>query len=657
MPAGRSGQGGVIISDHNENGTPEFVVSEYSASEEGFWYALEFDGISYRQAHISDPFPSEVAEVRYVTLNGQQLVAVMSDEGVGRIYDPIGFEELENFELDDLPDDVTNFDMATDPTTGDSLLFVTFGFFGDEARVYSYPELVLVWQTTPDDSDVYDVEVANLDGDPGLEVAWLSEYELRVIDWDTQLEQYVFPYDRVGNDMKVGNFDDDSGLELAIVIARSLAFVVDVVDQTASEIPGLSDTISLNIGDINADGIDELFIGRGQSQGIYICDAVALSVIDLIDAGFSGGTDGTSVDDFDLDGSLEMAYAGGSGSTGSDYVRVKSLSTQVLEFETTQWGTWHTEFTLADVDADGGLERLLVTGQRSRAINLGTEALQWQVSDHFVYFETVNTVAFDVTQVDPDPPLELVVPYSEQIDPRIRIFDGFDGTLEQEVLLDTDVFDPSSLKSVRVLSDKDPYRFGVWGDDQLAIFDSAGNLQWLSDEIFADVLDYWLFDTNEDGGDELLVALSSGLATYNLPSSSIEEVLFDSAQYAIFVDINGDNARELVIGKTSGAIKVIDPVSFATISNYSAASGAQSISFAEQPGLGRFLFAGGNGAVSYIDLDTGQSEILLEGSGVDFGHHLVAKFEDLKLNIMVGSGYAIHNLRAKTDIIFKNGME
>lgn len=667
LPASYPGKAGLITGDFNGNGVPEIIVAEENI-DESFWYSMEFDSGDYRKVFVSDPMDSRIAEMNLATLQGDEVIAVVTENGTVALHDSVNFELLQLLDLPASQWSVTNFSMVTDPQTNQMLIFVAYGPSMHDSHpvlAYSWPDLKLLWETTDPESDVADIEVANLDGDPGLELAMVADSELRVLDWDTRTEQWSFPYPGPPRDIKAGNLDADPGLEITGVFDEDHLFIADVASQTTQFVAGVTRILSLNLGDINADGTDEIIAGRLTHSGTYIIDALGLSVIAEIDNGIftGGGGESTAVGDFDLDGFYELAYASTSHVAEHNVVKVQDIFTHQEEYTALGVDSSHQEFEIFDIDADG-LDELIILSDvgggeasRARVYDYGSGVLEW-ISDEDIVFQLRDDAAspaFDLAPLDADPQWELVVPDHTG---RISIYDGADGAFQQWVTLDP-VSQGSLVRSVRSRTLDGAPRWVIWASSRMAIFDMDGKLEWESDNLgFWTVLDYWFADTDGAPGEELVVAHTAGLATFNLSQSSWVDLLTITISYALYEDVDDDGTAEFVLSNAAGAIEIVQPHPLEVEDTFFAAAGASAVSFAADEFIGQALVVSNPTGVSYIDLSSGtETTIFSDFAGQNFGRHMTAGFHNAALRVAIGSSYAVHNFTTRSDIIFRDGME
>ncbi|MDX2419251.1 MAG: hypothetical protein QNK19_17465 [Xanthomonadales bacterium] len=654
------GYDGMIADDFDNDGKKELLVTE-SRGTEGYWYALKYKDGAYHRTHISDPFSTRIAELNKVDWQGVNAVMAISEAGDARVYRASNFSLIESFQLPANQESIRNFAYARDEVSSERLLFVVYGYWDGPMLVYSYPEMQVLWSTSQEGSDVADVEVANLDDDPGLEVAIMAEDEFRALDWNTKTEQWSFTFPRFSTHVKIGNLDLDPALEVAGITSWETAFIADVADQTVKFIQDLDDLESLSLADINNDGVHELVIGEGQWGGTKIFDAVGLGQIAYV-ANPEHGVGGTAVSDFDSDGFIELAWGGGESSTGPDILAIGDVFTGQLEWAEAAYPTTHTHFEVADLDMDSVNELVLLASGLDEGVysgfihvyDLESGEKKWQNEPTVNGLGWADSNALDIVQYDLDPQMEVVVGVSYGPS-YIYVFDGLSGALELSIEL-VDNYS-QSIGNLRVLQYQGETMFGVNIDGRLSLFDDKGFAHWTSDPLTMDVDDLWMHDTNDDGDDELLVTLSGGIVIYDLPSVSPGPVFLDSVASSMLEDIDNDGSLELVLGKVSGAIRVINPVTLGTEANYMLPSGADSLAFV--PGLlgSNFIVGSGNNAVSHLDLSDGRSSLVATIPGESFGSNSRAIAFDSKLDIIIGSNYAVHHLRVSPDAIFRSGLE
>lgn len=133
---------------------------------------------------------------------------------------------------------------------------------------------VLSIQTT----DCRALEVAQLDGDPALEIL-VAGRQSRIFDSVTGLSQWLYQFEFPFNFVGVGNFNANPGLDFVLSgTGLPTRIFAGTVPQVVGEIPFTNVAFSsLAVADIDGDGRDELVLGTGGANKVQIYDTANLA--------------------------------------------------------------------------------------------------------------------------------------------------------------------------------------------------------------------------------------------------------------------------------------------------------------------------------------------------------------------------------------------
>jgi outer membrane protein assembly factor BamB len=137
--------------------------------------------------------------------------------------------------------------------------------------VYSMETYQNIWQNLEDNfSSIEAIEVANVDDDPQLELVYLAEGHLYIVDGKTKSRQWVSQRTFTASEIIVGNVDKDPQMEIILnsgVIIDSRFYNVEVEWDRP-----FGDRIALY--DMNNDGIPEV-IGEFSDYSLRVYDVYA----------------------------------------------------------------------------------------------------------------------------------------------------------------------------------------------------------------------------------------------------------------------------------------------------------------------------------------------------------------------------------------------
>ncbi|MGH7803005.1 MAG: FG-GAP-like repeat-containing protein, partial [Candidatus Binatia bacterium] len=213
----------------------------------------------------------------------------------------------------------------------------------------------------PKRSAISAVSDVDLDGVPEL-VAGPSAYQLR----GGSLVKVWQRTDRADGIVGIGNFDSDPQAEI-VIVANGQIYMLDhdgsdaeVWNPTAAHAPITLPTGGSGgaptIADFDGDGVPEIGVAGRYGYAVLERDGSVRWQSAIMD--FSSNSTGSTVFDFDRDGSVEVLYR------DELYLRVYRGSDGVLLARTEiHSATWTEEPVVADVDGDGDAEIAVVSDQ------------------------------------------------------------------------------------------------------------------------------------------------------------------------------------------------------------------------------------------------------------------------------------------------------
>jgi hypothetical protein len=419
--------------------------------------------------------------------------------------------------------------------------------------------LAELW-STPEMELGYDMAVGNVDGDAALELVTSGGY---VFDGASHQNQWAYsqPF---GNAVEVGDMDADGVDEIVavssgIVRAYSAVYRSPLWEYAPSPYFG---PYSLTVADANGDGRLEA-IGGTSSWG------------DVISVGYNTtthqpellwqinaqeyGVSSIAVGDVDDDGTNEVVWGAGAGSSGRDdfviagftpTISVKWQSDTVPQIDGAFYGG-----ALARVG--GGVSRLMFSTLSSdsgysgvRAIALTPMTGEVDASPQIDYNWT-TPLALDIADVDNDNIDELLVGKQDYSSSHFATYDIDSWTVEwQSPQLQSD--EPYAIEHADMNGDGRIDLVGLTNAGYVEIHDiHSQSLLWRSTRLGASV-SLALADLDDDGELEIIVALNDRIVIYGralLGSTYLERASVAQANVTDLVvsDLDGDNDEEIYV--------------------------------------------------------------------------------------------------------------
>lgn len=340
----------------------------------------------------------------------------------------------------------------------------------------------------PEGNPINDFAVADVDNDGALDVAAITDTHTYLYDPTTLTQKRVIQ--RGGRRIQCGNVDDDANLEtvfdtgvvLEVTAAAAtvqwtapLPFglrlqVADIDgDQRAEVVASNAVTAVIRAWDVDTQSPKWTFTGDDPVSAMRVLDVVGdptpeivfgdttpLGSVHVLDAATRSEileipnpdydvTD-FAVLDVDGDGSRELVWGAGASWTGGDFLYVYDLSSRTVEWQSHDYFGAYEGVKIGDVDGDGSLEIVAATHNaptdngfdRGKVVVLDADtlALKWSVdiSDGIPPFVGLHGV--ELTNLDSDPQLEILVASDSFNAGALYIIDGLTHELQPPVVLE-----------------------------------------------------------------------------------------------------------------------------------------------------------------------------------------------------------------------------
>jgi hypothetical protein len=418
------GQSGFTTTHDAVHGTRMFVAS-LSTGFEDYWYVLGHDADTgdYRQLHVQPPYRWDGPDSSILRIRGLQIANVMGgpepelivglEQGRVHFHAASDYQELGSFAISPHIQAFRCADLNGDGTSEIVLLH------GGGLNIYNASGQPL-WDIPA--AGGADLEVAQMDADPALEIAVSSGH---VIDSATHAIQWTStqPF---GDTLRAGDIDGDGRAELVGIVASGTiirAFDVDAQAMKWALPENLSGVSAIELANADADPELELICGDAQGDSIRVLDFGAGTPTESWSVpNPDSGVARIAVADTDDDGEIELVWAGGSYSGGRDRLNIVDAATRELE-----WQSFHLDGpvlgpVLGDVTGDG-IPELVTASSRSES-----------------QYASGRILVFDATTLSllgaSDPVPENMSYYGLR-DVKLRDMDG-DGRLE--IVISGDIF-------------------------------------------------------------------------------------------------------------------------------------------------------------------------------------------------------------------------
>lgn len=310
-----------------------------------YWYALRYNAGNgqYEQIYVSPFYAQGVQRIKVADVigdSGKEIIVALQN-GQIRFYDVASKNQVG--QITTAATNLYAMEIADVDNDGAmELILLT----SDHLYVYSAAG-ALKWDLSGVGGS--DLAVAQMDADSGMEIALTDGH---VVDAASHTVQWTWQYG-FGRLVKAADIDGDGKSELLVAEGWQYLWAYDVDLQ----LPKWSISTSQDIGaiyvtDINGDSVQDLIVGQGQWGDIIAFNTVTQQQEWTIHNPEHGVTN-IAIADVDGDGKTELLWGAGATSSGPDYLYVVDWQTKVFEWQNIDLVGPFSGPQVGDLDGDG----------------------------------------------------------------------------------------------------------------------------------------------------------------------------------------------------------------------------------------------------------------------------------------------------------------
>lgn len=564
----------MIHEDIDNDGDVDLIVSAivtgyYSGS---YWYVLEYDEETeeYYQSHVNSHSLNLEESIEAMNVydrdnDGIKEIFEITNQHLN-VYSSITFELIQSIEIDsDSYEDIGSIEFCNVDTDPDVEII-----FCNEHKTFLYTLDDLTLKREFDFNADY-LKAGDVDGDGINEIVYSNGDIVQLGPLSEELEWNFSGDSNYQGYIELSDVDEDGMLEIAYAEYWHNIKIVDADIQSYKfEINVSSDIDALTMFDVNNDGVDELIYGDGQWGEIHCLNSITGIEMWSIDKEEHGTTD-VGVADIDKDGDLEIFWASGCSSSGSDYLFVHDLSTHDFEYQSKYISGPFRAIEIADLDGDGINEIITISHESGNGNDSGilsvfnseTEDLIFQSDGSYFGTTWMGIPAVKVADVDNDQQMELIVAAGRTYSGRIWIIDGQDFSIQSEQIFGYGNGDISEFKC-----------FDLGDVDQDGIIEimasSDGNLyqistedltvEWSDEQSGATISNVVVEDLNNDGLLEVITC-ANNIRVYN--GQTHEKWITPISDFRNFdiLDWDNDGLKDIIAVNYYGDISMFNAYS------------------------------------------------------------------------------------------------
>jgi len=673
------GSARLVHADVDGDGLQDVIFCGVAGSPALFVLGRLQDGsIGLKQTEFV-PETGDVVRVLSATVDNALHVYLVANDGVVRDFSGWPLQQRSQFSV---PVNVNAAAIGDLYGNGNSNLVLLAG--SNHLYAYALESGTQLWSYAVDYA--YDLVLAQLDGDPALEIVLNSPTGL-VIDGATQATDWQYG-SAFGYALATGNFNGDSSSQF-VAAGNSNFSVYSGAPWSPLWTAGNSPDGIAGIATANFDsnGYDVIMYGDAQNGAVHVFDsATHQERFQITNAG--SDVHGIAAADLDGDSVPEIAFTSMKSYADWQIKIVDSVSRQLKWSLVSQQGTF-SPVAIGDVDGDGQPEMVVANTAQSaygpgtiEILDAATGALKWQSpsaagnGNNPFYMSAARVL---LVPHQNDSAQDIVLAGYATYDGRITVIDGATHDVklniysyssgpmssyyvEDAALLD---YDNDGILDIAVA-----LQWSASGNAaQLQVFSGTdGHQLWASEQMntgagLGPIRGLVATGSGADPGSLLIAVLPAGLRAYGIQSKSLAWTLAGPADGAIVLPPGaaGDgriHAAQVAVFQHSGAVSVYDLASQQVRRNLTLPAPLNALLLLDGNTL-QALAAAGN-SLKLVDLQGGtvlaSSPYL--GAGLASGNNLAAATAgNSRWDIASGNMFGVFHHRLEVDEIFAGGFE
>lgn len=551
--------------DIDGDGTREIICAGQISYEWSYWYVLEYDPDEeiYYQGWISEMYNSRINRMIFSDIDedGMQEIYIGFRDGMVRIYDAL--TRALSGELR-ISNNYGIHDIHTGDADNDGKNEIAVA---DEERIYFIdPEYLTVESSIPYMTNEF--SLGNVDQDQDMEIVLSNgrviEYKGSVATIEWEYEEYSSYDSRM---VELSDIDSDGILEIINAKAWYFIDVYDADTQTKKyQVPSDLDIDAILLADVTGDNVDEILYGDGQFGMVHCINSTTHNEMWAIKNPESGVT-GIAVADTDKDGSLEVVWGSGYGSSAGDYLYVAGIPSQAIEWASIPIDGPFYALDIADIDNDGVKEIVCISLSSNSGYDSGiitvfdsrTKETEWQCDGSFLFGNWTGIYDVNLTDIDNDGTVEIVVVAGETYEGKIWIINGITKAIESQYVYFSEQIDEFYAQEVDDIDGDGGQEIIAGSSDYLYIINPADfSVEWTSPQLQGST-PTCIMTGNTDNDDALEIICCNGKLTVfdGISHEKWEYLTYDFTSIDLF-DFNGDGILEIVAGTGDGSVLAID---------------------------------------------------------------------------------------------------
>lgn len=297
------GYAGLVVGDFDGDGLDDIVVPGMGGGAVLNVIGQRAGAIAIKQTVFVPGEAGYIVRVMRVSAPGTLEILTVSENGQARRYAGWPLAEVDVVETGVSP--VSSAAVGDIDNDGEFELVLGSDFFPPQLHVHALADGAMLWER--DTGDVGDVLLAQLDGDPALEIVTASVPGL-VLDGATQAVDWSYP-DGFADLLASGRFPA-SGEGQFVALSSFNAFVVfqGAPWSPLWEFP-VGYAAAVAAADLDGDGLDEILVGESSLEhGVRVVDSTTHTVRLSVPLGSDNGISAVAGWDHDGDGVREIAF-------------------------------------------------------------------------------------------------------------------------------------------------------------------------------------------------------------------------------------------------------------------------------------------------------------------------------------------------------------